>query len=302
MSNSPLRFDRQVAIVTGAGAGLGRAYAHLLAARGAHVVVNNRAGRSDPQKVVDEILAAGGSAVADTHDAISECEGVVTTAVASFGRLDVVITNAGIPWTGFIAEAPAEYWRDSCESALVSTADMLKHAWPHLKDTRGRIVTTSSSASFGRPRIGPYAASKISVITLTRVAAMEGREHGIRANCVLPMAYTKMNYALPDEHFLRLLDEHCQPERVAGPVAWLAHDSVSVSGEAFTVGGGRIARVFLGVTAGWGKGDLGPEDYAAHADDIMSLDSYAACASSSEEVMWAGEQLGLDLDSKYTRT
>ncbi|MFC4594518.1 SDR family NAD(P)-dependent oxidoreductase [Sphingobium tyrosinilyticum] len=295
-----MRFDGQAAVITGAGAGLGRAYALFLASRGARVLVNNRAGMSSPEKVVEEIRAAGGEAVADCHDAANEAASIVKAAVDAFGQIDIVIANAGIALTGPVATTPLDQWRQTMEVTFFGAVDLLKHAWSELAKTRGRVITTSSSSIFGQERTAPYSAPKAAILALTRAAALEGRAAGIRVNAILPVAFTKMNAGITDPVFLAQLRDNFLPEQVAAAVGWLAHESVSVTGEAFSIGGGRIARVFTGVSRGWGKGHLAPEDFVGHLEDILDLEDFRAPANSGEEVIFAGEQLGLSLASRYT--
>ena len=307
ISGDTLRYDGQVAIITGAGGGLGRSYAKLLASRGAKVVVNDIASRMDggdggdsaPEAVVDEIIAAGGVAIADRHRVDDEPGGIVTTALDAWGRIDVVVASAGIATGGTLEEAPRSAWQRNVDVALHGTVGLIKCAWPALAKTSGRVVTVASSSIFGQVHTAPYASSKAAVLVATRIAAEEGRTVGIRANCVLPMAHTRMTEAIPAEEFKSALRRDFPPDRAAAVVGWLAHESVSVSGEAFTIGGGRAARVFLGVTAGWGAGDSAPEDFRDHAAEILDLTDYVVPTNSMAEVAWAGRCLGIDLEGKW---
>ena len=303
MAQDELRFDGQVAIVTGAGGGLGRSYAKLLAERGAKVVVNDLGTTIDgrhgagfgPETVVEEITSAGGTAIGDSHDVATEAEQIVGAALDAWGRVDIVVAGAGMSRIGPIASAPMEAWRASIEVALYGTVGVLHHAWPALVRTRGRVITVSSSSVFGQARVGPYSASKAAIVGLTRSLALEGATDGIRVNAVMPIAYSRMTALVPDPAFVDMLREEFQPDRVAAFVGYLAHESVQVSGETFTVGGGSVARVFLGVTPGWGAGDVPLEGYRDHVDEMLAPEGYREMRTSGDDMRWMAERLGIDV-------
>jgi NAD(P)-dependent dehydrogenase (short-subunit alcohol dehydrogenase family) len=250
-----LRFDGRVAVVTGAGRGIGRAYARLLAERGASVVVNDLGGSMDgtgvdtapAAQVVDEITSSGGSAVADTSD-ISTATGagtVVDTAVAAYGRIDIVINNAGIiRWAG----PPAVDEANLAAHLAVHTVgsfNLVRAAWPHLTDQAyGRIVNTTSSGIFGLPKNTSYATAKAAVIGLTRSLAVAGARHGIKANLIAPVAVTRMSGGAGDATAMA-------PEMVAPMAAFLAHEDCPVTGEMYAAGAGRFARIFIATTPGY---------------------------------------------------
>jgi NAD(P)-dependent dehydrogenase (short-subunit alcohol dehydrogenase family) len=303
VAQDELRFDDQVAIVTGAAGGLGRAYAKLLAARGAKVVVNDLGTTIDgrpgggfgPEQVVEEITAAGGVAIGDGHDVAGQGAEIVGTALEAWGRIDIVVAGAGMARVGRIADAPMEAWTKSIEVGLYGTVGVVHHAWPSLVRTAGRVVTVSSSSVFGQAGVGPYAASKAAIVGLTRGLALEGEADGIRVNAVMPIAYSRMTSGVRDEAFVEMMRAEFQPDRVAAFVGYLAHESVQVSGETFTVGGGRAARVFLGIAPGWGGGEVAPEDFRDHIDEVVAVDGYRVINTSGEEMRWKAERLDLEV-------
>ncbi len=277
------RFDGRVAVVTGAGRGIGRAYALLLAGRGAGVVVNDLGGSMDgtgenaapAARVVGEIEAGGGSAVADTSDVSTKAgaQAVVDAAVGRFGRIDAVVNNAGIiRWAGF-PEADEENLARHLAVHTVGSFNTARAAWPHMVAAGyGRIVMTTSSGVFGLPNNVSYATAKAAVIGMTRSLAVSGAEHGIRVNLIAPAAMTRMaggggRRSDDDEsHAGREGDGDrgsgaggggdrgvaaMAPELVAPMAAFLAHESCPVSGEMYAAGAGRFSRIFVATTPGY---------------------------------------------------
>ena len=289
---SGLRFDGRVAVVTGAGRGIGRAYALLLAERGAAVVVNDLgasiegagADEGPAAEVVATITAAGGTAVADAHD-VSDAAGaqaMVDGAVAAYGRLDVLINNAGIiRWAGFPA-ADAENLAAHLDVHLWGSFHTTRAAWPTMVEQGfGRVVMTTSSGVFGLPQNLGYAAAKGGVMGLARSLATAGAKRGIKVNCIAPAASTRMagGGGGPDP---ALMD----PALVAPLAAYLAHEDCPVTGEIYSAGAGRFARLFLASTPGWaaGGGEGGSpaaptiEDVAAHWEAINAEEGYTVPA------------------------
>jgi NAD(P)-dependent dehydrogenase (short-subunit alcohol dehydrogenase family) len=259
--------------VTGAGRGIGRAYATLLAARGASVVVNDLGGAMDgtgadrgpAAAVASEISAAGGVAVADTSDlgTPAGARAVVASALEQFGHLDILINNAGIiRWAGF-PEADEDNLARHLAVHTSGSFNTARAAWPHMVERGyGRIVMTTSSGIFGLPTNVSYATAKASVIGLTRSLAVAGAAHGISVNLIAPAAVTRMaGDAGPDA---------MTPEQVAPMAAYLAHESCPVTGEMYAAGAGRFARLYIASTVGYVEG--GPaasiEDVASHWAEI----------------------------------
>lgn len=236
----------KTAIVSGAGKGLGRAYALEFAARGACVVVNNRShpGDSMPSAdaVVAEIRARGGQAVAD-HTPVEDpdCGQVLLElALAQFGRFDIVIANAGVSEAASFHKQDLADFRRVVDINLMGTVNLLHATFSHLYRQRSGAIVVSSSAAglYGEHGLPAYSASKAAIIGLCRALALEGAAHQVRVNTIAPFANTAMTEASLPEGLRKRLD----PGAVAPVVAWLASDSCTLNGEVLVAGGGRIAR------------------------------------------------------------
>lgn len=252
-----LRFDGRVAVITGGGRGLGAAYAELLAAQGCKVVVNDLgapikgdvADTSVAQELVDRIKAAGGEAVADTNS-VATLEGgaaIVRTALDTWGRIDILIHNAGNVRYGTIRDLSYEDFKSVVDVHLMGAFHVVKAAHPVMCDAGyGRIVLTSSIGGiYGNNRCVNYGMSKSGMIGLNAIAALEGEEFDVKSNIIVPNAVTRMADGLDTSKYPPL-----GPELVSPAVAWMAHENCSISGEMLTAGGGRVARVFLAETNG----------------------------------------------------
>jgi NAD(P)-dependent dehydrogenase (short-subunit alcohol dehydrogenase family) len=277
-----LRFDGRVAIVTGAGGGLGRAHAMLLAARGAQVVVNDLGGPRDglgdgspamAEAVVEEITAAGGAAVAN-GDSVATPEGadaVVAQALDAWGRVDIVVNNAGITGQGNFAE-PLSYQRVYA-THVIGTVNVLRAVWPRFVERDyGRVVNTTSGSVFGAAGSGDYASAKGGVFSFSRNLAQDHRNTGIKVNAIMPIAHTRMTAAIPHEPTVEWLEKWFAPEKVSPFVAYLCHESVPCTGETFTVGGGRAAHVVFKHTRGYFDLHATPELFRDHFDEVMADD------------------------------
>ncbi len=275
-----IRFEGRVAIVTGAGGGLGRSHALLLASRGARVVVNDLGGAVDgsgggsraADAVVDAIREAGGEAVAN-HDGVDTTEGaeaMVETALDSFGRVDIVINNAGILRDVSFAKMSVSDWDDVIRVHLTGSMNVTRAAWPHLRaGAYGRVVNTTSAAGlYGNFGQANYAAAKLGLVGLTKTLAQEGAKYDIKVNAIAPVAKSRMTDGiLPPE----VLDK-LSPEMVSPLVAYLASEGCEASGQVFAVGGGYISRVEIleGVGTTF-DGAISPEDVASRWDAIGEL-------------------------------
>jgi NAD(P)-dependent dehydrogenase (short-subunit alcohol dehydrogenase family) len=269
-----LRFDGRVAIITGAGGGLGRSHALELARRGAMVLVNDLAQSvgsdgtpsSAAQSVVEEIVALGGQAAANT-ESVSTPEGgqaIVDAALTAFGRVDILINNAGI------LRDKAFHKMDSAQIDAVIDVH-LKGAFyvtaPAFRLMReqgyGRIISTSSASGlFGNFGQANYGAAKAGLAGLTRVLALEGAGHGISANAIAPIAATQMTQGILGD-----LAAKVSPDSVSPLVAYLSHEVCAVNGHVYSVAGGRVARIFVGETLGV----VLPENTAEGVRDHLAL-------------------------------
>ena len=291
MSAAELGFDGKVAIITGAGGGLGRQHALLLASRGALVVINDLGGALDgsgsdkgaAQKVVDEIVALGGVAVADTNS-VSTPEGgaaIVKSAVDAYGRVDIVINNAGILRDKSFHNLTPDLMNPVFDVHLKGAFHVTQPAFVLMREQGyGRIISTSSAAGvFGNFGQANYGAAKMGLVGFMRVLAVEGAKYNIKANAIAPLALTRMTESL----FSGAMAEKLQPELISPIVAFFAHEDCPVSGEVYSVGGGRVARVFIGETPGYFNANLTMEDVRNNFEQIRNEDGYIVPANISEE-------------------
>jgi NAD(P)-dependent dehydrogenase (short-subunit alcohol dehydrogenase family) len=280
------RFDGRTAIVTGAGGnpGLGRAYAMLLAARGANVVVND-IGRlpaelgyqeqASAEAVAQEIRSAGGNAVADAHSIATEAgaAAAVRTALDTFGGVDIVVNNAGICIVVRFDEITSQDFERHIDVNLLGSTWMCRAAWPHMRAKGyGRIVNVSSLSMAGFDRQAAYAASKGGIFSLSRALAAEGARHGIKVNVVFPGAFTRMVKAQQAETstWYQHSKDNLPADLVAPVVAFLAHEHCPVTGESVEAMGGEIHRLYLARTPGFTDCHLTIESLAGRWDEAMS--------------------------------
>jgi NAD(P)-dependent dehydrogenase (short-subunit alcohol dehydrogenase family) len=293
-----LGFDGKVAIITGAGGGLGRSHALELARRGALIVVNDLGGSIDgtgsgttaAQAVVDEIKAAGGEAVPN-YDSVATPDGgkaIVQTALDAFGRVDIIINNAGILRDSSFKNMDADKVGAVLDVHLRGAFNVTQPAWEHMRHQNyGRIVNTSSGAGvFGNFGQTNYGAAKMGLVGLTRVLAVEGAKNNIKANAIAPVAKTRMT-----EDLLGPVADKLEPELVTPLVAFLAHEECPVTGQLYTLGGGRVARVFIGVTPGISDPKLTVEAVRDRFDEINDLEGFEVPANLNEELAIALKSL-----------
>ncbi len=311
MPRGPVRFDGRVALVTGAGGGLGRQHALVLAARGAAVVVNDIGGYDpvaerplgDADGVADEIVAAGGRAVACTVT-ITSAEGAertVQTALEAFGRIDIVVNNAGILRSRDFHEMTDDLWDEVMNVNLRGAYLVTRAAWPHLKaQGHGRVVFTSSNSGLlGVPGSSAYAASKAGLWGLTRVLALEGAASGIHTNAIAPIAFTEMSRqsrAVPAAWRTGDGDawsDRLAPRHIANAAAWLMHDDCLLNGQVLSIAAGRVARFFMGLTPGFVDAELTVEMVRDHVDDVLLEDGYDVLDRAFEEGRRLRRRLGI---------
>jgi NAD(P)-dependent dehydrogenase (short-subunit alcohol dehydrogenase family) len=290
---SELRFDDRAVIVTGAGRGVGRCHALLFASRGAKVVVADLGGTlegtgssAEPaQQVVEEIQAAGGEAVA-CHASVADEAGaasIVQAALDTFGRVDVVVNNAGIAEPDLFEDLSLERFRRMIDVHYLGSVNVAHAAYPHMIEAGyGRIVNTTSEGALGTvPKCTSYGAAKGAVLAFTKSLANDALRHGgIRVNAVAPRANTRLaapsvlakTYDLPEEMFTASETmEKFRPELVSPAAVFLAHESCPLNGEVLVSGGGQVMRMVIVENEGITKDDLTPEDVAENLDRLMDL-------------------------------
>ncbi len=289
-------FQDRVAVVTGAGRGLGRSHSLLLASRGAAVVVNDLGGATDgteassspADEVVAEITAAGGVAVAE-YSSVSTPEGgeaIIQKALDEYGRVDIVINNAGILRDKSFHNLEWDNLDPVLDVHLKGAFYVTRPAFIQMREQAyGRIVVTASNAgilgNFGQAN---YGAAKMGLVGLMNVLKIEGAKYNIKVNTLAPVARTRMT-----EELLGPLVAHLDPELVSPVVAYLCSEECQFTGEIWSVGGGSVARFFVGLTEGYFKhpekeGPLTVEDIAAHIDDIRLEEDYIVPFSVQDEL------------------
>jgi NAD(P)-dependent dehydrogenase (short-subunit alcohol dehydrogenase family) len=297
-----ISFDGRVAIVTGAGGGLGRAYSLELARRGARVLVNDLGGAVDgsgsgtraADAVVQEIRAVGGEASAN-YDSVSmpeSGESIVAAAVDTFGKVDIVINNAGILRDRSFSNLSLDELHDVLDTHLKGAFYVSMPAFRVMKENGyGRFIHTASNAGiFGNFGQANYGAAKMGLVGLSNVLAIEGAKYGIQSNVIAPVARTRMT-----EQLLGPMAEMLSPDQVMPMVVYLASEANPFSHEVFTAGGGRYGRIFIGTNAGWFAGrQVVPsiEELADHIAEVRDISSYELPASANEEILIIARHLG----------
>ncbi len=305
-----LRFDDQVAVITGAGGGLGLQYALLLASRGARVVVNDIGGSvtgdgsnsEAAEAAADQIRQHGGQAVGDNHNVTSPEGGqaIIDTALDAWGRVDIVINNAGIVRDAPFENMTAEQFEPLLDVHLRGAFHVTRPAWKVMREQGyGRILNTTSAAGIlGNAGMSNYGSAKTGLIGFTRVLAAEGADHNIKVNAVAPIAFTRMlthsidTAGQPDDpasqavlddlvnQYLKKLD----PGLVAPVVAFLTHRDCPITGEIYTVGAGHVSRFFIGRTKGFYSPELSIEQVRDHLDEIRDEAGYTVPGGPADEM------------------
>jgi NAD(P)-dependent dehydrogenase (short-subunit alcohol dehydrogenase family) len=318
MTMDELRFDGRAVVVTGAGRGVGRCHALLLASRGAKVVVADLGGALEgggssaqpADEVVEEIRAAGGEAVS-CHASVADEAGaasIVQAALDAFGRIDVVVNNAGIAAPDWFEDTPLDLFRRMVEVHYFGTVYVTSAAWPHMVEAGyGRIVNTCSEANLGFvPKSTAYAGAKGAVLGFTRALALEAPRHGIRVNAVAPRAQTRLSapevmaktYDVPVEMFegSSTMDQYA-PEAVSPAAVFLAHESCELDGEVLICGGGQAMRWAFVANHGISREQMTPEAIAEHLAEVLDLsegEEIKVQTLAGEEISAAREEAGVD--------
>lgn len=277
---SELRFDDRVAVITGAGRGLGRAYALLLASKGARVVVNDPGSSiaggdidtAPTDEVVAEILAMGGVAVAST-DSVATPEGgkaIIDTAMENYGRIDILIHNAGNVRAASMKEMSYEDFDAVLDVHLRGAFHVVRPAFPLMCAAGyGRIVLTSSIGGlYGNHDVANYGVAKAGIIGLSNVVAIEGEAEGVKCNVIVPGAVTRMAEGIDISAYPPM-----GPELVAPVVGWLAHDSCSITGEGLISIAGRVAKAYTAETRGVYRPVWSIEDVGEQMDSVRDTES-----------------------------
>lgn len=287
-------FAGRVAVITGAGHGLGLEYALAIAARGAQVVVNDLPGDSDgdaAEAVVARIRAAGGTAVAD-HHAVGTADAagrLAATALDSFGRIDVLICSAAVP--------PRSGTDSTIDVDVLGALYTVESVWPVMRSQGyGRIVTTTSPVGLfcfpvesGR---NAYASAKMAMVGLARNLGAVGAAHGIHANAIAPWASTRRMDGMPPGE-REWMTRHFPPRLVTPAVLWLAHERCHVNGEVIGAAGGRVARIFIAETRGYCATGLSVEDLLDNSDAVLDHSEYFLPTSSDDELNLIRTRLGI---------
>ena len=296
---SEIRFEDRVAVITGAGGGLGKTYAIELAGRGAKVVVNDLGGATDgtgggssmADATVKEITEAGGTAVAN-YDSVATPEGgeaIIQTALDSFGQVDVVINNAGILRDKTFAKLPPEDLQIVLDVHLKGAFFVSQPAFRAMKERGyGRFLFTASAAGiFGNFGQTNYGAAKMGLVGLSNVLALEGAKYNIRSNVIAPVANTRLTREL-----LGPLAEKLDPSYVTPLSVYLVSEPCEISHEVYSVGGGRYARIFVGLTPGWtSKGVPSVEELAANLETVRETEGYIIPGSIADEMKLLAQSL-----------
>ena len=298
---SEIRYDGRVAVITGAGGGLGKTYALMLASRGASVVVNDLGGSADgtgggssmADQAVKEIIEKGGKAVAN-YDSVSTPQGgeaIVQAALEHFGKVDIVINNAGILRDKSFAKLEPKDLEAVIDVHLKGAFYVSQPAFRVMKEqSYGRFVFTSSGAGvFGNFGQSNYGAAKLGLVGLSNVLAVEGAKSNIKCNVIAPIAKTRLT-----ESLLGPLAAALDPNFVTPLVAYLVSEQCQLTHEIFDVGGGRYARIFIGLGKGWTarKGQIpSPEEIAANLPAIRSNEGYTIPDSIAGEMAAIAEAL-----------
>jgi NAD(P)-dependent dehydrogenase (short-subunit alcohol dehydrogenase family) len=273
MAESLIQFNDRVAIVTGAGRGLGREHALFLAARGAKVVVNDSSSEH-ATATANDIVQRGGIAIPDTHSVAEPdaASAIIKTALDEFGALHIVLNNAGRGGpTGTIEQTTDQQVATIISTHLVGSYNVSRAAWAHFRQQRfGRILMTSSSAAIGSLGMPAYSMAKAGLIGLARSLALEGAADNIMVNVLMPIGYTRSAALNPNEDTRKWMEDNFAPQMCSPAAAWLVHDDVPCTGQILTTGAGRTALISTMGIPGWSGGpDATIEGLRDHWSEVV---------------------------------
>jgi NAD(P)-dependent dehydrogenase (short-subunit alcohol dehydrogenase family) len=259
MTTQSIRFDGQVAVVTGAGGGIGRAIALELAARGAQLLVNDYGGdtlghadesangrSTTADAVAQEIVAAGGRAISNgiAVGTAQAARAIIDATLNAFGRIDILVNNAGVALPGPITKFSDAEVENLFRINLLGPHALLRAAWPHMvAQGYGRILNITSNAALGIGNNAPYGASKAGLIGLTLDAALEGKADNIRVNAFMPTAFTRLIEQIPDPTFVAWMRDNFSATAIAQTAAYFLSSQCGITGHVYTSGGGRVSRL-----------------------------------------------------------
>lgn len=298
MTAQNLDFGGRVAIVTGAGQGMGRAHAKMLASRGARVVVNDL-NADNAASTVAEIIADGGTAVVDINNVVTGAEAIVQTAIDAYGRLDIVVNNAGINAFGTFWEMDRDTWWRVFDVTVKGVVEVSRAAMPHLiASGTGRLINISSNGLMGVPLDSAYSAAKAAVWGLSIGLAAEAREVGVQVTTLMPVAWTPMTQdAFPNPVVQEAMKENVPPEAVSAFVTYLAHQDTTTYADTFEIAGVAAGRV---VIAGMERVDAAaatPEAWVEQAEALTKDGAMRVFHNASESFRDQMVHLAPELDS-----